>query len=544
MSEIGASRPNPAVPLWRNRVIGVTLLLMAELIALALTYQVFASLDCRDTGFFEFCRSLRTMVVRGMALFAAAAVLIWARPQAFGRLLQAARNGTDGARGWIALHAAGLGLMFLPVVVLGQRDMAPYFMDIALAWVVGGLMATTGALFWIARPADWRALLSALRWVAPVVLLIALLIPDLAVVVLPLWDSPALTQLTFQLVYGLLTLVSTEVTADLGRMAIGLEGFTVLIARECSGVEGVALVSGFTALYAVLFRHSIRPWRFWLVVLPLGIAASWALNVLRIALLILLGARVSPELAVDGFHSYAGWMFFTLLALGMLYAVQATPWLHRTPGGQAARGPALRADWDAARLLPFVAFMLSGVMVSAFFAAPELAYPLRTLIMLAAVAYFWPILRQIDWRPDLTAIGAGAVVGLGWVLIQPEASESGAEIALALSETTAFWAAVWIGARVAGTVLLVPLIEELFFRGYVLARLDRGGLLWRLAALGVSTALFAALHGRWLAAGLAGLIFGLLMLRRGKLADAIWAHAVANAVVAALALSRSDWGLI
>lgn len=67
---------------------------------------------------------------------------------------------------------------------------------------------------------------------------------------------------------------------------------------------------------------------------------------------------------------------------------------------------------------------------------------------------------------------------------------------------------------------------------------------WRLVALAVSSALFGLMHGRWWDAALAGLVFGLLALWRGRLADAVWAHVMANAVVALVALLRGDWALI
>jgi exosortase/archaeosortase family protein len=44
------------------------------------------------------------------------------------------------------------------------------------------------------------------------------------------------------------------------------------------------------------------------VVLPIGIGAIWLLNTARVAALVSLGAHVSPEVAIGGFHSQAGWI--------------------------------------------------------------------------------------------------------------------------------------------------------------------------------------------------------------------------------------------
>jgi uncharacterized protein len=107
---------------------------------------------------------------------------------------------------------------------------------------------------------------------------------------------------------------------------------------------------------------------------------------------------------------------------------------------------------------------------------------------------------------------------------------------------------VWIVCRVLGTALVVPVVEELFFRSYLLERLDlraRMGSLWGpIVAVVVSTALFAALHDRWMAAALAGLVFAGFALRRGRIADAIWCHAGANAVIGGYALVTGQWSLI
>ena len=104
--------------------------------------------------------------------------------------------------------------------------------------------------------------------------------------------------------------------------------------------------------------------------------------------------------------------------------------------------------------------------------------------------------------------------------------------------------AAWAVCRILGTAVLVPVVEEAFFRGYVLTRLDSGTWASRVAAVAVSSALFALLHGRIVAAGAAGVVFALVMLRRGRLADAILAHGLANALIAAVALWRGAWSLI
>jgi exosortase E/protease (VPEID-CTERM system) len=132
------------------------------------------------------------------------------------------------------------------------------------------------------------------------------------------------------------------------------------------------------------------------------------------------------------------------------------------------------------------------------------------------------------------------VVGIVWVWFS-EASQD-RDLGLHTLGSTALIA--WALFRTLGTTLLVPIIEEAFFRGYVLTRLDTGSTIARVMAVGVSTAMFAVLHGRIVLAGIAGLFFAAAMLRRGRLGDAITAHIVANATVAAAAWYTGQWSLI
>jgi exosortase/archaeosortase family protein len=55
--------------------------------------------------------------------------------------------------------------------------------------------------------------------------------------------------------------------------------------------------------------------------------------------------------------------------------------------------------------------------------------------------------------------------------------------------------------------------------------------------------LFGALHGRWLAGTVAGMFYAWAMYRRGRVGDAIMAHATTNALIAAEVLLFGNWNL-
>ncbi len=521
-----------------RRPLAIGALFVAELAVLALSYQLLAQFECRGTNAFELCRFLRSMVVRALAVFAAMVVLVWARPEPFARFLAGARA-SAGPHAAMLLHLAGIALLMAPLAVFGGDGLTATFGTAAVLWIAGGLAAAVGGLLWLAPLAEWRSLLRDTGALLPVVALAAL-IPDMADLVQPLWHLQAITTVTFAAVVQLLDLVSDGTYADPASYVIGVRAFVVVVSQQCSGVEGFALVTVFCALYAFLFRDTIRPLRLLLVVWPVALALSWVLNIVRIAALILIGAHVSPDLAVNGFHSYAGWMFFTLLALGILYAVQAIAWFHRDGPARSADGPALRDDPVAVQILPFVAFMVGSVLAGALAVHPDLAYPVKVAAMGAAVLVFLPAYRRLPWSVDPVAVAVGLAVGAGWLWLDP-GDPAAPALSAGLAAVPAALLAGWIALRVIGTVVLVPLIEEMFFRGYVLTRIDRGGLMLRIVAIAVSSALFAALHGRWIEAGLAGVAFALVMLRRGRVTDAVVSHAAANAVVALGAALAGDW---
>jgi CAAX prenyl protease-like protein len=63
-------------------------------------------------------------------------------------------------------------------------------------------------------------------------------------------------------------------------------------------------------------------------------------------------------------------------------------------------------------------------------------------------------------------------------------------------------------------------------------------------ALLVSSLLFGLLHGnRWVEGTAAGLLYGMMILRRGRIGDAVAAHATTNALLALYVLAFHHWQL-
>ncbi|GJI98711.1 hypothetical protein RugamoR57_54290 [Duganella caerulea] len=101
--------------------------------------------------------------------------------------------------------------------------------------------------------------------------------------------------------------------------------------------------------------------------------------------------------------------------------------------------------------------------------------------------------------------------------------------------------------RLAGAALVVPLMEELFWRSYLLRWLDRPDFLQlapasgSLRAAAITAVLFGVEHDLWLAGVVAGLSYGWLYRRTGNIWAPIVAHCVTNGLLGAWIIATGSW---
>ena len=361
-----------------------------------------------------------------------------------------------------------------------------------------------------------------------------------------LWE-PA-SRVTFRMVQLFLSPFVSDMVLQPEALRLGTHRFTVIIAKECSGLEGIALLLVFGCMWLLLFRNESRfPQA--LVLLPLGVVTLFLLNALRITALILIGNAGAPDIAAGGFHSQAGWIAFNSVAFGSSIFARRWKWVSTRPISQAASHSAAESNLTAAFLFPFLAILAAGMVSRAASGAFEWLYPIRFLAALIALWIFRKSYSHLDWNWSILAPGAGILVFLLWIAVDRWTGAT-APMPAALGGASAAIRDGWIGLRILGAVFTVPLAEELAFRGFVLRRLvdaDFDSVLFRsttwLAVLG-SSALFGLMHGqRWMLGTAAGMIYALLLRRTGRMGDAVVAHAVTNALLAAYVLTFAQWQL-
>lgn len=342
-----------------------------------------------------------------------------------------------------------------------------------------------------------------------------------------------LASLTFVVSEALLSLVFRDVIANRPERVLGVGDFSVWIDAPCSGYEGLGLMLVLLPTYLIAFRRRLHfPRAFWL--LPLGMVAVWLGNALRIAALIALGSLVDPDLAVNGFHSKAGWVFFAGITLGVAAIGNSAHYFARDQESRASdfENPA------APYLVPLLVLTATGLVTGLFADSVDRWYGLRVALGAAALWYYRDsyrhLLRQSTWR--------GAVVGclMAAAWLAPFRAGPPSPVGETVSN-------LWLVGRIVGSVLVVPLVEELAFRGYLLRRLQSSDFTnvswrgWTWVSLVGSSLVFGILHQRWLAGSLAGLVYAMLLVRTGRLGESALAHAVTNALIAAWVLGTGDW---
>jgi len=124
--------------------------------------------------------------------------------------------------------------------------------------------------------------------------------------------------------------ISNSIVQEAGKAPLFTVGtFSAYIGSPCSGVDGLIMFSGLYAFIGLLDWHRINKKRL-LILFPLGLIGMFAMSIIRIFTLMLVGAKWSPKLALSLFHNNAGWILFVSYFLVLMYF--AYPWL--TNGGK------------------------------------------------------------------------------------------------------------------------------------------------------------------------------------------------------------------
>jgi exosortase E/protease (VPEID-CTERM system) len=442
---------------------------------------------------------------------------------------------------WLLAHCALLvALVPLSASLYRHGTSLPFGIVLSL-WLFLAMLAAVALFAALAPWSIWRKAIYALRDVWGYAAIAAAAATSAMGWSQGLWNGMA--RVTFEAVYPVLRLLVPTLQVDPANRVIDTGSFAVFIDPVCSGLEGMGLMLAFCTVLLLLFRRELIFPRALLIV-PAGLLLSFVLNVVRIAVLVLIGDAGYVSVAEFGFHSQAGWIAFNLAAVGIALVSLRSGWFNRAaaaPRDEAGENP------TAVYLLPYMALLLAGMLSRAVSGGFERLYWLRLVFAGCALWYCWPKLRGIDWRFSWRGVLAGlAAFGLWITAARLRLPPHGMpQVLAALSSVSRN---MWILGHILAFVVIVPVAEELAFRGYLLRRVrspefessspGTAGVV----GLIVSTAAFALCQGVfWLPGILSGVTFGLVYMRTGRLGEAVAAHLTANALTAAAVVAGSQW---
>lgn len=219
-----------------------------------------------------------------------------------------------------------------------------------------------------------------------------------------------------------------------------------------------------------------------------------------------------------------------------------------------AREPATSAAPYIAPFIVFIAFLA----IQNYIPLPQtVEFGLRISILAGVIWYFSRDVLSFKVTQPVATAGIGVLVFLLW--IAPDALIPGwrthwlfqnavtgaAKASIPAPAQNDWWLLLF---RTLRAVAIVPVVEELFWRGWLMRWLiDKD--FWKVPlgtfsafAFWATAALFASEHGPYWEVGLvAGILYNWWMVRTKSLGDLILAHAITNGLLSAYVIGWQKW---
>jgi hypothetical protein len=233
--------------------------------------------------------------------------------------------------------------------------------------------------------------------------------------------------------------------------------------------------------------------------------------------------------------------------------------------------PPLLDQPEFARVLPFAVYLAIPALGGGWLPQHEYwLYAVKVVVVAGLVLWLRRRLPEVKWSFSWVAVGVGIGVAVVWELISHQVPGLGRISELAkhawsgqpLPPTAPVdgWTPLkafpnlpvvaygLVGIRVLGRSWLVPIIEETFYRSFVYRylidpRFETVPLTHRhLVAWLTTSAVFGLSHpDQWLAGCLCGAAYQWLVVRSGRLGDAMLAHAITNGLLSGWVIWRGTW---
>ncbi len=236
----------------------------------------------------------------------------------------------------------------------------------------------------------------------------------------------------------------------------------------------------------------------------------------------------------------------------------------------------LKGSPSLIRVVPFAVFLALTACQGQFGEESRYwFYLLKTLVAIPMLLVVRPFIAELRWNLSWEAVVAGVIIVVLWVGLDghyptlhqifvgrlcPWLRKVGLEGWCPSEEEAQFpWnppgffganaslALVFVMARILGSTLVVPPLEEVFYRSFLYRYIAKanfedvrlGAFLWM--PFLVTSILFGVTHQEWLPGILCGFILQGLVCWKKRLGDALTAHAIANFLLGLWVVWRRAW---
>jgi membrane protease YdiL (CAAX protease family) len=205
-----------------------------------------------------------------------------------------------------------------------------------------------------------------------------------------------------------------------------------------------------------------------------------------------------------------------------------------------------------ARVAPFVIFLFLTALQGQLGAASAFwVYLGKSVVGIYLIWLMWPLVTEMRWKFSWEAVVVGVAVCVMWVGVDASwTRQDSLWIKLGISHPPEKPALPWnplaffgdspalawtcVVGRIAASTLVVPHMEETFYRSFLYRYLHRpkfetvplGTFAW--LPFAATAVIFGVAHNEWLGGILCGAAYQWLVVRKQRLGDAMTAHAITN----------------
>ncbi|MFO1488982.1 MAG: CAAX prenyl protease-related protein [Verrucomicrobiota bacterium] len=205
-----------------------------------------------------------------------------------------------------------------------------------------------------------------------------------------------------------------------------------------------------------------------------------------------------------------------------------------------------------ARVAPFVIFLFLTSAPSFFGDSTRFwFYVAKTFVGAWLVWEMRPFVAEMRWAFSWEAVAVGIGVFFMWVFLDPFYPQAKAPSVVwnPFAEFGESSGTAWLfaGIRILGMTIVVPPLEEAFYRSFLYRYFVRINFLemplsrFHFTSFLVTAVIFGVSHQQWLAGILCGFAYQWLALRKNRLGDSMTAHAITNFMLGVWVVWKGDW---